>query len=118
MVSLKFSLEGTDNFIEKVNAKGKMSVVKQLIKKHGAQMYDKTLSNMDRAYIRGYSTGNTKRSTNQVIKNNGLTSEQTTNTSYIEYLEHGTRYMAKEPAIKPAFDEQTEKFKQDLKKLE
>ena len=33
------------------------------------------------------------------------------------YLEYGTRFMDAQPFVRPAFDEQKEKFKDDMQKL-
>ena len=40
-----------------------------------------------------------------------------TNVFYAPYVEYGTRFMEAQPYLKPAFDEQKEKFKKDMKKL-
>ena len=51
------------------------------------------------------------------IKDGGLTAEVEPTMEYSAYVELGTRFMEAQPYLKPAFDEQKEKFKKDMKKL-
>ena len=65
----------------------------------------------------GYQTGQTKRSIGLEIKDDGLTAEVGPTTDYAPYVEYGTRYMVSQPFVRPARDEQAQKFKRDMDKL-
>lgn len=47
----------------------------------------------------------------------GMTAEVESTAEYAAYEEYGTRFMKGKPHIRPAFDEQKEKFKADMKEL-
>lgn len=67
-------------------------------------------------FVRGYSTGETKRTTNKSIYNEGLTGEVGAVTEYIPFVEKGTRKMTPEPFAQPSYNEIKYKFKEDVKK--
>ena len=46
-----------------------------------------------------------------------MTAEVEPTADYAPYVEYGTRFMEAQPYLKPAFDDQKEKFKRDMKKL-
>ena len=89
--------------------------VNDIVHKHGARLQNQTQSNMDRAYIRGYSTGATKRST--TITNSNFKSEVQPHTEYFPYLEYGTRFMSRRPTLGPAFSKIEPGFRQEITKL-
>lgn len=62
-------------------------------------------------------TGYLKRGIGLEIKDAGMTAEVEPTAEYAPYPEFGTRFMESQPYMKPAFDEQKEKFKSDMKKL-
>ena len=51
------------------------------------------------------------------LVNNGMTAEVAPGMNYAAYVEYGTRYMAAQPYMRPAFMQQSERFKSDLAKL-
>ena len=51
------------------------------------------------------------------ITDGGMTAEVESTAEYAAYQEYGTRFMKGKPHIRPAFEEQKEKFKADLKEL-
>ena len=89
--------------------------VKRVVKQNGAQLQSKMQSNAD--FQKGYQTGTTKRSISLDIKDGGVTAESGPTTEYAPYVEWGTRFMAAQPFVRPAFEEQKEKFKKDMQKL-
>lgn len=89
--------------------------VKRVVKQNGAQLQSKMQSNAD--FKKGYQTGTTKRSISLDIKDGGVTAESGPTTEYAPYVEWGTRFMAAQPFVRPAFEEQKEKFKKDMQKL-
>ncbi len=62
-------------------------------------------------------TGNLKRSIGLEINDSGLTAESEATAAYAGYVEYGTRFMNAQPYMKPAFEEQKIKFRNDMKKL-
>lgn len=88
-----------------------MSEVKQKVREHGSAMQTKAQKNAP------VDTGTLKRSIRLDVKDSGLTAEVSANTEYAGYVEYGTRYMDAQPYMRPAFNDQKEKFKKDMKKL-
>ena len=93
--------------------------VKQIVAKHGARLQNQTQSNMDRAYIAGYSTGATKRSVTLRVNEfkTKTKAEVQPRTKYFPYLEYGTRFMARRPTLGPAFSKIEPQFRADINKL-
>lgn len=67
--------------------------------------------------IPGYVGGTLKRSIGIEITDSGISAEVEPTAEYAPYVELGARFMEAQPYLKPAFDEQKEKFKKDMKKL-
>lgn len=89
--------------------------VRRVVRKNGADMQVKMQKNAD--FKMGYQTGTTKRSIGLEIKDSGMTADVGPETEYSPYLEYGTRFMEAQPFIKPAYQDQKEKFKRDMQKL-
>ena len=108
---------GMEKLKRKLKKNVSMDKVKATVQKNGDQMNDLMKENTKTAFTKGYSQGDTAGSINTVITDGGLTAEVQPTTEYAAYVEYGTRFMDAEPFVKPAFDEQKEKFKKDMKKL-
>ena len=91
--------------------------VKTIVHKNGDEMNARMKKNTETAFTKGYSTGDTARSINTILRDDVLTADVGPTTEYAEYVEYGTRYMEAEPFVKPAFEVQKEKFIADLKRL-
>lgn len=89
--------------------------VKRIVRHNGAELQRRMQSKAD--FKKGYQTGATKRSIGLEITDGGMTAEVGPETEYSPYLEFGTRYMEAQPFIKPAWEEQKEKFKSDMDKI-
>lgn len=89
--------------------------VEQIVAKHGARLQDQTQSNMDSAYMAGYSTGATKRSV--TLERSKFKAEVQPHTKYFAYLEYGTRYMSRRPTLGPAFSKIEPQFRRDFNNL-
>lgn len=61
--------------------------------------------------------GQLKRSIIPSVGSGGLVGKVNATVDYAEYVEMGTRFMAAQPYMKPAFDQQKEVFLDDMKKL-
>lgn len=92
-----------------------MDDVKRIVRKNGADLQSKIMDNAD--FTQGYQTGTTKRSVSLEITDGGLSAESGPETEYSPYLEYGTRFMEAQPFVRPALEEQGEKFESDLKRL-
>lgn len=88
--------------------------VKEVVQKDGSQLQKQTVSNMNDAYIHGYSTGKTKRMTTLELSNGGMTATVAPGTDYFPYLEFGTRKMEAMPTLHPAFFEISQIFQKDI----
>ncbi len=101
--------------IEKLQAKLKKNVqlkdVKRVVRHNGKEMQVKAQRNAP------VDTGTLKRSIGLEITDAGMSAEVEPTAEYAPYVELGTRFMEAQPYLKPAFNEQKEKFKADMKKL-
>lgn len=123
MASVKIEgLQALVQGIEKEAAKSQK--VKDIVKKHGAGLSDKTQTAMLKQYTGHYEgkkfvkpTGATRRSAAVQISDGGMTATVAPNTKYFPYLEYGTRFMKARPTLGPAFMREAPLFKKDIEKL-
>lgn len=122
MTEMSFELDGLMELAEGLEERGKLEAVKNIVKTNGAQLNANAIRN---AKFRGHyrngkfikPTGQTRRSIATTLHDQGLTSKTKPSTDYSPYLEHGTRRMSAQPFMGPAFREQKEKFKRQIKDL-
>lgn len=94
--------------------------VKRIVRKNGEELVNVMVRQTTKAYVKGYSTGNTAGTIpmlSPVYQNDGMTAVVKASTEYVEYVEHGTRYMQAEPIVQPSLDIQGQKFLNDLKRI-
>lgn len=120
MSSIKIT--GIDKLQMKLKKNVQMSDVKKVVRKNGSELQKKAQKNApvgtpQSTGIPGYVGGTLKRSIGLDITDGGMTAEVEPLAEYAAYVEYGTRYMNAQPYLKPAFNEQKEKFKQDMRKL-
>jgi HK97 gp10 family phage protein len=123
----KFKVDGLDKLQKALKENVTLDGVKDIVRKNGEQLQRKIERNAD--FTKGYQTGTTKRSVSLEFENNEFTAvtgsikpvlnKKTGQpaTEYSPYVEYGTRFMDAQPFVKPAFDEQSAKFKKDMQKL-
>ena len=111
----KIKVTGLDKLEKALKENVTMEDVKRVVQSNGSQLQRKMQNNAD--FKRGYQTGTTKRSIGLEIQDSGFTASVGPETEYSPYLECGTRFMDAQPFVKPAYDEQKEKFERDMKKL-
>lgn len=117
---MKIDIKGADILTKKLTGIKDLDFARKTIKKHGALLHKEVKKNATPGYIfvKGYSTGATKRSTSLDIKDNGLTAVVAANTHYAIYVEWGTRKMEAEPFVRPALEAIKPNFLSDLEKMD
>ena len=111
----KITITGLDTLQKKLKQNVRMEDVQRVVKHNGSGLQQKMMQKAD--FTGGYATGTTKRSIGLWLKDGNFTAEVEPGTEYSPYLEYGTRFMDAQPFVRPAFDEQKEKFKSDMQKL-
>jgi len=104
-------LEGFEEFQARLKKNVKLEDVKVVVQYHGSEMQTtaKEVCPVD--------TGDLKGSISLELTNNGFSAEVEPHQDYAAYVEYGTRYMSAQPYMRPAFIQQSARFKDDLKKL-
>lgn len=113
---------GMEKLKKKLKKNVRMDDVKRVVRHNGAEMQEKAQRNApvgtpESTGIPGYVGGTLKRSIGLEITDGGMSAEVEPTAEYAPYVELGTRFMEAQPYLKPAFNEQKEKFKKDMKKL-
>ena len=111
----KIHVKGLDALQKALKDAVTLDDVKQVVSKNGQELNVKMQSYAD--FTRGYATGQTKRSIGLELKDSGFTAEVGPETEYSPYLEYGTRFMTAQPFVRPAYEEQKQKFESDMRKL-
>ena len=111
----RIKVTGLDKLQKALKDNVTMDDVKRVVRHNGSQLQNKMMQNAD--FTRGYQTGTTKRSIGLEIVDNGFTASVGPETEYSPYLEYGTRFMDAQPFVRPAYEEQKQKFKSDMQKL-
>ena len=88
-----------------------LAAVRKTVQRNGAELQMKAQRNAP------VDTGNLKRSIRLQIRDNGLTAEAEATADYAPYVEWGTRFMKAQPFMRPAFNSQKEKFKNEIDRL-
>lgn len=102
---------GMEKLQKKLKKNVRLDDVKRVVRHNGAEMQEKAQRNAP------VDTGTLKRSIGLEITDSGMAAEVEPTAEYAPYVELGTRFMEAQPYLKPAFDDQKEKFKKDMKKL-
>ena len=102
---------GIEKIQKKLRQNVQMADVKKVVRHNGAEMQAKAQQNAP------VDTGTLKRSIGIEITDGGMTAEVEPTADDAPYVELGTRFMEAQPYLGPAFNEQKEKFKKDMKKL-
>ena len=104
-------LIGFEKLEAKLTKNMDLSAVKTKVKKNGAEMQKKAQKEAP------IDSGHLHDVIFLEITDGGMTAEVESTAEYAAYQEYGTRFMKGKPHIRPAFEEQTEKFKADMKEL-
>ena len=112
---MSVKIEGLDKLEKQLRKNITLNNVKKVVRKNGSDLQIKIQRNAD--FKKGYQTGATHDSIRLDIIDGGMTAESGPTTDYSPYLEYGTRFMSKQPFVKPALEEQEKKFNADMQKL-
>lgn len=107
----KIKIVGMEKLQKKLKKNVRVDDVKRVVRHNGAEMQQKAQQNAP------VDTGHLKRSIGLEMTDGGLTAEVEATADYSGYVEYGTRPMKAQPFLGPAFNDQKEKFKRDMKKL-
>ena len=104
-------IKGINNLRRKLKHGCDLTDVAAVVKFHGAQMQQtaQIIAPVDTGFLHDHIT--------LEIKDAGMTAEVASTAEYAAYVEYGTRFMAAQPHIRPAYMQESERFKQDLKRL-
>lgn len=111
----QITIKGLDKLEKALRENATLNDVKRVVKHNGSALQRNMQGKAD--FTQGYQTGTTKRSIGLEIQDGGFTANVGPETEYSPYLEYGTRFMAAQPFVNPALNEQKEKFKSDMQKL-
>jgi HK97 gp10 family phage protein len=105
------TLIGVDRLMAHLKKNATLDDVRQVVKTNGAEMHTQA---QRFAPVR---TGNLKRNIRIYNEQYGLEARINSEADYAAYVEWGTRYMAAQPHVGPAFKIQSAKFKNDMGRL-
>ncbi len=104
-------ITGIDALQKKLRKNVTLNDVKYVVKSNTVSM------NKNMQKLAPVDTGYMKRSIISDFTDGGLSGTTSPHTDYAGYVEHGTRFQAAQPFVKPAFDVQKKVFKNDLERL-
>ena len=116
----KIDMRGLNQMQKKLLKGVSKEKISQVVRLNTAELTQKA---KDRAPVStektnpGGAHGQLKRSIIPSMGSGGLVGKVNATVDYAEYVEMGTRFMAAQPYMKPAFDQQKEIFLKDMKKL-
>lgn len=123
----KVKIVGMEKLEKQLRKNIALNDVKKVIRHNGAQLQEGAQREADfrghYEYEKGKGlvfvepSGNLKEKIELDIEDSGMTAEVTPKAEYSAYVELGTRFMDAQPYLKPAFEKQVPKFKQDMLKL-
>src|SRR5690625_530019 len=108
-------LRGADELIGALHKRADLGLVKKTVKLNGAELERSMKRNA--SFDKGYQTGETKRSINLTLEEDGMTARVGPTTHYSPYLELGTRFMEAQPVVRPGFNCKKLKYERDRKRL-
>lgn len=111
MSNYSLSFTGDKALFKKLARVATKAQVKEIVKRNTAGMQHEA---MEHAPV---DTGNLKRNITLEITDGGGTGKVSSNAEYAGYVENGTRFMAAQPHMGPAFRKYRDLFVNDLKNL-
>ena len=111
------SIKGLDEFRRTLKPNVTMDDVKRIVKTNGNRLTRYMKEQTNKAYVKGYSTGDTASSINAEVRDGGLTVAVGATMNYNPYTEYGTRYMSAEPILDPSLERVRPQFLGDMDKV-
>lgn len=110
-MSVILEIKGIEELEIVLKKNAELELVKEIVKVNGGGMHKKTkrYAPVDTSFLEG--------EIKLDISQDGLSAKVSGCADYDPYQELGTRFMSGTPHFKPAFKEQCEVFKNDLRKL-
>ena len=110
-------IEGLEKLIGELKENVTLNDVKRVVSYNGQALNRQMKAQTTKAYVKGYSTGDTAISINLHLENGGMKAVVEATMDYDPYVEYGTRFMAPEPIVQPSLDVIGPKFINDLSRL-
>lgn len=110
-------LEGIEKLIGELKDNVTLNDVKRVVAQNGARLNRQLKAQTTKAYVKGYSVGDTASSIGLELRNNGMQAVCGLGMDYDWYVEYGTRFMAPEPIVEPSLDIVGRQFISDLTRL-
>ena len=110
-------IEGIEKLVGELKDNVTLNDVKRVVAQNGARLNRQMKAQTTKAYVKGYSIGDTASSIGLAIENGGMRAVCALGTDYAWYVEYGTRYMAPEPIVEPSLDIVGRQFISDLTRL-
>lgn len=110
-------LKGAEELQDKLKPNVTMADVRKIVKMNGTRLTQTMKRQTTKAYVKGYSTGDTASSINLSFRNDGLTAVVGARMNYNPYTEYGTRKMAPEPICEPSLRVVQPQFLSDLRRV-
>lgn len=111
MSSTGVKLEGFDELQTKLRENARLNIVKACVRKHGSEMQNTAHEICPRA------SGRLADSIKLELTDGEMTAEVAPHMNYAAYVEYGTRFMDAQPYMRPAYMQESARFKADLAKL-
>lgn len=108
---MKIEITGMNELRVGLDKKMDLKPVRTVVQKNGADLQRNA---QEKAPV---DTGTLRRSIGLDLTDSGLMATIAPTVEYAPYQEYGTRYMDAQPFVGPAFNEQKNKFVNDMKKL-
>ena len=125
-ITISIDWKGADRLQAKLDSMSDLSGVHSAVAANGARLQRQAMA---KAEFKGHyiktaegpkfvkPSGNLKRNIKLGIQDGGLTATVRPEAEYSAYVEYGTRFMAAQPYLRPAFEQVKPQFIADLKKV-
>lgn len=114
---MNIKLNGLEDFERVLKENVTKDDVKRIVKTNGDRLNRYMKEQTTKAYVKGYSTGDTAGSINTEVRDGGMTVAVGATMNYNPYTEYGTRYMSAEPILDPSLERVRPQFLGDLDKV-